>query len=115
MSLAGVRDNLIADCFGAIPGRKDCCVLVENVCMNQKVCPFYKTKEQYKADRERCDGISSSPRPVTGKRVKCKETGKVYVSAAQVAREYGVSLATIYKAVQRGAKTAGGLTFYYID
>lgn len=47
-----VRDTLIEDCFGNVKGKKNCQVLVENVCLYGK-CSFYKTKKQFEADRKK--------------------------------------------------------------
>ena len=35
------------DCFGCVPGQKDCQVMTENICEKRK-CSFYKTREDYK-------------------------------------------------------------------
>lgn len=47
-----IRDYLIPDCFGNVAGKKECQVLTEDVCLFKK-CPFYKSKEQFKRDKER--------------------------------------------------------------
>lgn len=51
-----VRVELAHDCFGNVKGKKDCQILTENVCLYGK-CSFYKTKEQFEADRKKY-GIS---------------------------------------------------------
>ena len=65
----------------------------------------------YYADEPEPDDLLPSKR---GIRVRCVETGVVYESIAQAARETGVSESNIQAAAKRHG-TAKGLHFYYAD
>ena len=76
-----IRDYLIPDCFGNVAGKKDCQVLTENVCMFG-ICPFYKSREQFRRDKERYGsvGVSSAERiGRRSKRVELLNTKKVFL------------------------------------
>lgn len=47
-----VRVELAHDCFANVKGKKRCQILTEDMCLYGK-CPFYKTKEQFEADRKK--------------------------------------------------------------
>ena len=54
-----IRDKLIPDCFGNVAGKKHCCVLSEDVCLYRLSCPFYKTREQFEADKKKYESRAS--------------------------------------------------------
>lgn len=109
-----VRDRLIPDCFGNTPSGKHCCILVEDVCLYGD-CTFYKTREQFEADRIKYSkGSGVSPRVFSGKKIMCVETKKVYLSIRSAAEDLGVSGNSVSLVLRGKQKNVCGLTFKYV-
>ena len=60
-------------------------------------------------DEKKHDDVKS-----LSKRVRCAETGVIYLSTSDCSNALGIPRWNIYKAIQRGI-AAGGLHFEYID
>lgn len=108
------RDKLIADCFGNVAGGKHCHILTEDMCLYGK-CPFYKTRAQFDADRERYSKMSSANmRAVFGKKVMCVENKKVYLTIRSAAEDLGISASAVSMVLRGKQKSTHGLTFRYL-
>lgn len=111
-----IRDDLISDCFGNIAGKENCQVLTDDVCLFEK-CPFYKSKEDFKRDKERYGSVGLASSESIGRRSKSVElinTKKVYPSAESAADLLGVSLSSV-RLVCNGVKDdVCGLKFRYV-
>lgn len=49
------------------------------------------------------------------RKIRCKETGMTYASAASAARDIGISSTTIATAIKQGRPTLDGLHFEYCE
>ena len=112
-----IRDKLISDCFGNVAGRVHCQVLNEDVCLYREKCPFYKTREQFEADRKK-SGIRSmsaaSTRHNSGRKIRHVETGRIYYSIRQAADEFGVHESGIRRVLSGERPHCGGNRFEYV-
>lgn len=107
------------DCFGCVPGRKDCQVMTENIC-EKRNCTFFKTKEDF------LNGIQSykgAVRPDAcpagkasrGKMVKCVDTGEIFRSAAAAAYKIGARGDEVSRVCRGEAKQIRGYRFVYVE
>lgn len=110
-----VRDSLIEDCFGVVAGKKHCHILTEDVCIYGD-CPFYKTREQFDADRKKYDRVCSSRcvRESISRKIRCIDTGKIYVSISAAARELGISEGALSLTLKGKQKSTYGMRFEYV-
>ena len=112
-----IRDHLIPDCFGNVAGKENCQVLTEDVCLFRK-CPFYKSKEQFKRDKERYGSVGLASSEGIGRRSKPVEllnTKKVYPSAESAADLLGVSLSSVRLVCNGVRSDVCGLKFRYVE
>lgn len=113
-----VRDKLIPDCFGNVAGRVHCQVLTEDVCLYREKCPFYKTREQFEADRRKGDiRMSMStvlPERKSGRKIRCVDTGRIYYSIRQAADEFRVSESAIRQMLSGRRPHCCGKVFEYV-
>ena len=111
-----VRDKLIADCFGNVAGGKHCYILTEDMCLYGK-CSFYKTREQFEADRKKYSSRGRAPissMASSAKRIQCVNNGAVFPSIRSAARELSISEACISLVLKGRQKSTHGLTFRYL-
>lgn len=112
-----IRDKLIPDCFGNVAGRVHCQVLNEDVCLYREKCPFYKTREQFEADRRK-SSIRSMSAALTGRKsgrkIRCIETGRIYYSIRQAADEFRVCESAIRQVLSGSRPHCGGKRFEYV-
>lgn len=113
-----IRDRLIENCFGNVAGRNHCCVLVEDVCLYQDKCPFYKTRAQYEADKKKAESRASVSCALSerksGKKIRHIETGRIYYSIRQAADEFGVHESGIRRVLSGSRPHCGGNRFEYV-
>lgn len=106
------------DCFGYVPGRRNCQILTENICEKRK-CSFFKTKEAYKRGLlglPPAQGVSLSG--VSGKRgksVMCIETGEVFASCALAEKVMNLPNRSVSGACRGKQKSVKGFTFRYVE
>lgn len=106
------------DCFGCVPGQKDCQVMTENICEKRK-CSFYKTREDYKRGLVGLPPVKGDM-PVKkvgrkGKTVRCVDTGEEFDSATIAAYELGFTATEISKCCRGELKSAKGYRFEYVE
>ena len=112
-----IREDLLPDCFGNVTGKENCQVLTEDVCLFKK-CPFYKSKEQFRRDKERYGGVGASSAESIGwskKAVVLMNTKKVYSSAEAAADMLGVSLSSVRLVASGVRSDVCGLKFRYVE
>ena len=120
-----VRSELISDCFGVVAGKKHCHILIEDVCLYGE-CPFYKTREQYNADRKKYEALSTGrvlgrcqseavTKRRSGRKIRCIETGKVYASIRLAAEDLGMLENTIKLVLSGRQSQTCGLSFKYVE
>ena len=113
-----IRDTLMPDCFGNVAGKKNCCVLVEDVCLYQEKCPFYKTRKQFEADKkkyeERATSLSSLSGRKSGKMIRCVDTGRLSCSVQQASVGLGITESAIRQVLNGKRELACGFRFEYI-
>ncbi len=112
-----IRDCLIPDCFGNVAGKKECQVLTEDVCLFKK-CPFYKSKEQFRRDKERYGNTGASVAKSIGRKQKAVvllNTKKIFPSAESAAETLGVSLSSVRNVCNGLYDDVCGLKFRYVE
>lgn len=111
-----IRDKLVPDCFGNVAGRVRCQVLNEDVCLYRDKCPFYKTREQFEADRKKYENVPVSNGPGTGyvRPVRCIELRKVYPSVRAASMDIGISPCSITAVLNGTQDSTRGMRFEYV-
>ncbi len=112
-----IREDLIPDCFGNVAGKENCQVLTDDVCLFKK-CPFYKSKEQFRRDKERYGSVGLTSAESIGRRSKpvmLINTKKIYPSAEVVVEMLGVSLSSIRLVCNGVRSDVCGLKFCYVE
>ena len=109
------RKQIRKDCFGCAPGKKDCQVLTENICLTRE-CPFFKTREEFYRGLHKAEAKQEGVKPGRkGRAVRCLESGACFPSVAAAAVAFGTHPNYI-AAVCRGEKDSyAGLRFAYIE
>ena len=112
------KSEIRKDCFGYTPGKKDCQVLTETVCLKGE-CPFFKTKAQFLDDQKKYSSLAG--KRATGsvgfcrkKPVRCIETGVVYPSLRAAAADTHVHVSYVSAVCNGRKKHAGGYRFEFV-
>ena len=105
------------DCFGYVPGKRECQILTENVCEIRK-CTFYKTKENYKRGLAGLPPIDENGGRKSGRRskaVRCIETGHVYQGYRKAEQEMCLPHQSVWRVCRGMQKEVYGYHFEYYE
>ena len=105
------------ECFGYVPGRKDCQVMTENICEKRK-CSFYKTKENYRRGLVGLPPIEDGERRKAGrhsKPVRCIENRRVFPSCGKAEQSMRLPHQSVWRVCRGIQESVSGYHFEYCD
>lgn len=116
-----LQDMIKKDCFGCVPGRKDCQVMTENICETRR-CSFYKTKAEYRRGllglppaKKAEEDSGTAKRGRRGRRVRCMETGESFPSFTAAEASLRLPKNSVYAVCRGKQKSVAGLTFIFLE